>query len=151
MTGEFPEWLVKFEHWLEYEVTPRIESTLEAVRELKEMQEPEKPDIQCVAEWLGVDLPGYQNLDDVPGYIWPLLAEGGFCDTRDAFFWRIEERLIRAKEARLYWSDLFAKDTCRLTVAHKAFQRPFEASTRGEALLEAAKWLMEQEGSDGRC
>ena len=120
-------------HWCEVRYPPLPES--------------EKPPIQEVCEWLGISEPtawSWQQIEDRDS----LFPEATPTLWYNTLLWRIEGELIRAKGARPYWSDLFAKDAYLLTVAYKNYQRQFEASTRGEALLKAAEWVMEQENGD---
>ena len=141
MTGEFPEWLVKFEHWLEYEVQPRIESTLEAIQEWNEQADPPKPDIQEVREWLWPerDYGKPQYGDPYP------MGKAELWDIEEALaehtmsIWMRRPRLLDGQ-----WQYKVTRAAGIVEVEHT-----FSAATKGEALLKAAKWLMKQEGSDG--
>lgn len=113
--------------------------------------EPAKPLLQWVCERMWPE--GAPKAGDswahfaALNYSWSEIAgvaeSNGFM--YDALLWRIEERLIRAKGACPRWSGLFAKDVYRLTVNYDYCQRSFEARTRGDALLKAAKWVMVQD------
>ena len=126
------------------------------IRQWREMDapeppEPEKPDIQRVCEWLGVEKPvvffkawwaSMQKNVQTGGENDPML---------DAELWDIETELHRRVddlhptfEGEGWWRYRMARHPLGRAVSMH------DADTRGETLLKAAKWLMGQEGSDGR-
>ena len=104
-----------------------------------EPPEPEKPDIQRVREWLWPER-DYNK----PQY-------GDPYPTGKAELWDIETELHRRVddlhptfEGEGWWRYRMARHPLGRDVSIH------DAPPRGEALLKAAKWLMGQEGSDGR-
>ena len=120
--------------------------------------EPEKPLIQRVCEGLGVEKPcvffkawwaSMQKNVQTDGEDDPML---------DALLWRIEEALVSRGDVVLEWEHEEHEEQqsdapeCWLATyrIHYGKSKTVWAATRGEALLKAALWLMEREGSDGR-
>ena len=110
-------------HWCEVRYPPLPES--------------EKPPIQEVCEWLGVVTTWVEPLETP---VW-----------HDALLWRIEEELVKrlarlrpvymAYEDGVEWIYQVKRESAIYGVSH-------DGASRGEALIKAAMWLMEQEGSD---
>jgi len=106
------------------------------------LPEPPKPPIQVVCEWLRIDT-GWEEK------CWARVAADNVPYKRGWLLWRIETELHRRVydlhptfEGEGWWRYRMARHPLGCAVSIH------DADTRDETLLKAAKWLMEQEGSD---